>query len=166
MRSREPLKNLQGSPLLFMICAMIPALPLLVHSLLWSNVQPVGNPTTKNRGRGHQVNIPKFQTVFFIQSHLVPKFRLSGLLLMGLRICFTLFAIQSVQDHLSKNDGTIPFYDDFYSGTNYLAAVSEEKIKNGDTILLFSLDGAQLYEHKQSDCWIYIWVILNLSPDK
>ena len=73
---------------------------------------------------------------------------------------------ESVRDRLSKNNGTTPFYDDFYSGTDYLAAVSEEKIKNGDTILLFSLDGAQLYEHKQSDCWIYIWVILNLSPDK
>ena len=60
----------------------------------------------------------------------------------------------------------MPFYDDFYSEIDYLDAVSEEKIKNGDTILLFSLDGAQLYEHKQSDCWIYIWVILNLSPDK
>ena len=49
---------------------------------------------------------------------------------------------------------------------DYIKAVSEEKIKSGDTILLFSLDGAQLYEHKQSDFWIYIWVILNLSPDK
>ena len=79
---------------------------------------------------------------------------------------YSLHHTESVQDRLSENNGTMPLYDDFYSGTDYLAAVSEEKIKNGDTILLFSLDGAQLYEHKQSDCWIYIWVILNLSPDK
>ena len=73
---------------------------------------------------------------------------------------------EKVQDRLQRNGNVMPFYDDFYSGIDYLNAVSEEKIKNGDTILLFSLDGAQLYEHKQSDCWIYIWVILNLSPDK
>jgi hypothetical protein len=71
-----------------------------------------------------------------------------------------------VKSRLQKNGGTMPLYDDFYSGIDYLNAVSEEKIKNGDTILLFSLNGAQLYEHKQSDCWIYIWVILNLSPDQ
>lgn len=79
---------------------------------------------------------------------------------------YSLHQTECVQDRLSKNDGTTPFYDDFYSGTDYLEAVSDERVKNGDTILLFSLDGAQLYEHKQSDCWIYIWVILNLSPDK
>ena len=79
---------------------------------------------------------------------------------------YSLYQTERVKDRLSKNGGTTPFYDDFYSGTDYLTAVSEENIKNGDTILLFSLDGAQLYEHKQSDCWIYIWVILTLSPDK
>ena len=30
---------------------------------------------------------------------------------------------------------------------------------------MLSLDGCQLYEHKTSDCWIYIWVILDLPPD-
>ena len=30
---------------------------------------------------------------------------------------------------------------------------------------MMSLDGAQLYQSKQSDCWIYIWVLLDLSPD-
>lgn len=28
------------------------------------------------------------------------------------------------------------------------------------------MDGAQLYAHKASDCWIYIWVIMDLSPDE
>lgn len=31
---------------------------------------------------------------------------------------------------------------------------------------MVSLDGAQLYEHKDSDCWMYIWIIINLAPDK
>ena len=29
-----------------------------------------------------------------------------------------------------------------------------------------SLDGAQLYNNKHSDCWMYIWIILNLPLDK
>jgi hypothetical protein len=28
------------------------------------------------------------------------------------------------------------------------------------------MDGTQLYAHKASDCWIYIWVIMDLSPDE
>ena len=32
-------------------------------------------------------------------------------------------------------------------------------------VLLLSIDGAQLYQSKHSDCWIYIWVILDHAPD-
>lgn len=32
-------------------------------------------------------------------------------------------------------------------------------------VLMLSMDGAQLYEHKASDCWIYIWIIFDLSPE-
>ena len=31
---------------------------------------------------------------------------------------------------------------------------------------MISLDGTQLYESKESDCWIYIWVVMNHSPEK
>jgi hypothetical protein len=31
---------------------------------------------------------------------------------------------------------------------------------------MFSINGAQLYESKQSDCWIYIWVLFDHSPDQ
>ena len=31
---------------------------------------------------------------------------------------------------------------------------------------MFSIDGAQLYAKKASACWIYIWVLFNLSPDR
>jgi Transposase family tnp2 len=33
-----------------------------------------------------------------------------------------------------------------------------------DIILMFLIDGAQLYAMKASACWIYIWVLLNLPP--
>lgn len=51
-------------------------------------------------------------------------------------------------------------------GWDYLGAVLDGDIKQNDIVLMVSLDGAQLYESKQSDCWMYVWVILNLSPDK
>ena len=32
--------------------------------------------------------------------------------------------------------------------------------------LMFSIDGAQLYTLKVSDCWIYIWIVLERAPDQ
>ena len=31
---------------------------------------------------------------------------------------------------------------------------------------MLSIDGAQLLGNKKSDCWIYIWIILDLAPDE
>jgi len=56
-------------------------------------------------------------------------------------------------------------YQDIFHGEAYLNAVKEGKIKEDDMVLMMSIDGAQLYQSKHSDCWIYIWVILDLSPD-
>jgi hypothetical protein len=67
---------------------------------------------------------------------------------------------------LQANSGHIDTYDDFTCGSDYIQAVNDENIKPGDTVLLFSIGRAQLYCNKKSDCWIYIWVIFNLSPDK
>ncbi|OSD02895.1 hypothetical protein PYCCODRAFT_1444946 [Trametes coccinea BRFM310] len=55
---------------------------------------------------------------------------------------------------------------DFCWGTDYLEAVQNGSISTDDMLLLFSIDGAQLYESKMSDCWVYIWVIFELGPDK
>jgi hypothetical protein len=30
---------------------------------------------------------------------------------------------------------------------------------------MLSLDGAQLYAHKASHCWIYIWIIFDIDPE-
>lgn len=57
-------------------------------------------------------------------------------------------------------------YNDFLCGSEIIHAVQKGDIKENDILLMFSMDGAQLYKGKKSDCWIYIWVILNLSPDK
>ena len=56
--------------------------------------------------------------------------------------------------------------DDIVSGWDYLGAYLDGDIKENDIVLMTSIDGVQLYEDKDSDCWLYIWIVLNLSPDK
>jgi len=64
-----------------------------------------------------------------------------------------------------EQDGTFDF-DDVFCGSDYLDAVDDGRIKDHDTVVMFSIDGAQLYRNKKSDCWIYIWIILDLAPDQ
>ena len=65
-----------------------------------------------------------------------------------------------------RQTGSISLVDDITAGWDYLGAVLDGNIKKDNIVLMVSLDGTQLYESKQSDCWIYIWIILNLAPDK
>jgi hypothetical protein len=66
----------------------------------------------------------------------------------------------------NQNPGkSIDVYEDIYDGYQYLEAVRSGLIKEDDTLVLFSLDGAQLYHDKDSDCYFFVWIILNLSPD-
>ena len=67
---------------------------------------------------------------------------------------------------LDENNGkrTSP-YIDFFDGSDYLDAVRNGNIKDDDVVIMLSLDGAQLYRNKSSDCWMYIWIVLDLPPD-
>ena len=65
-----------------------------------------------------------------------------------------------------RQTGSISLVDDIAAGWDYLRVVLNGNIIKDDIVLMVLLDGAQLYESKQSDYWIYIWIILNLSPDK
>ncbi|KAG6823184.1 hypothetical protein H0H92_011113, partial [Tricholoma furcatifolium] len=66
---------------------------------------------------------------------------------------------------IARAGGVIEVYEDLYHGSDYIKAVECGDISTDDMILIFSMDGAQLYADKQSDCWIYIWVIGDLPPD-
>ncbi|EIN04486.1 hypothetical protein PUNSTDRAFT_76415, partial [Punctularia strigosozonata HHB-11173 SS5] len=66
---------------------------------------------------------------------------------------------------LNSNGGTVSEYTDLYHGEQLLQAVANGVVHGNDTVVLFSCDGAQLFRHKSSDCWIAIWQILDLSPD-
>lgn len=56
-------------------------------------------------------------------------------------------------------------YEDVFHGNEYIQAVRDGKITTKDMVLLLSIDGAQLYQSKRSDCWIFIWIIFDHTPD-
>jgi hypothetical protein len=70
-----------------------------------------------------------------------------------------------ILEELKRNGGRMSCYEDLLHGSDYLHAVGDGRIKEGDMVLMLSLDGAQLYRNKASDCWMYIWVIFDHSPD-
>ena len=65
-----------------------------------------------------------------------------------------------------EKDGQLPIFKDFLHGSAYLEEVKRGFIKDTDMVVMLSIDGAQLYRHKASDCWIYIWLIFDLAPDQ
>ena len=66
---------------------------------------------------------------------------------------------------LANNEGLPKHYSNFLDGSQYLEAVNEGLIKEDDIVLMPSLDGAQLFMSKQSNCWICIWVVFDHSLD-
>lgn len=79
-------------------------------------------------------------------------------------------ATQEILDSIGEDgECNLPTYSDIIHSTEYLKLCDgdddERVIKSTDTLLMFSIDGAQLYRMKQSECWIYIWVLLDRSPD-
>ena len=71
------------------------------------------------------------------------------------------------RDLLEKHNQIEDFvFDDTFCGLDYLDAVENGNIKDHDTVIMLSIDGAQFYRNKKSDCWIYVWIILDLAPDQ
>ncbi|KAI0632910.1 hypothetical protein C8Q77DRAFT_1218345 [Trametes polyzona] len=73
-----------------------------------------------------------------------------------------------VEDVLAELEttGGLKTFDDVSHGSLFWGAYAAGQIGANDDIVMLSINGAQLYRSKKSDCWIYIWVILNLGPDK
>jgi hypothetical protein len=57
-------------------------------------------------------------------------------------------------------------YSDILHSSDLIGAFKDRHISEDNIVLIFSIDRAQLYTKKASACWIYIWVLLNLSPTK
>ena len=63
---------------------------------------------------------------------------------------------QVIFTELQENDGFVKTYDDVFCSSTYLDAVHDQKILPTDMLLMLLIDGVQIYEKKESDCWIYI----------
>jgi hypothetical protein len=72
---------------------------------------------------------------------------------------------QEIIEELQSNGGHLKAINDFLYSMEYLDAVRSGRIQPKDTVLMLSIDGAQLYAHKASDCWIYIWILFDLDPE-
>jgi len=72
---------------------------------------------------------------------------------------------EEILAEIQANGGCLSVYDDFYHGQDYINAVQHGNITKDDMVLVFSIDGAQLYQNKMSDCWIGIWIIFDHAPD-
>ena len=59
---------------------------------------------------------------------------------------------QELLQQRDGSDGGPKLYDDVLSGDAYLTAVEDGDIGEYDTTFMLSIDGAQLYQNKQSDC--------------
>jgi hypothetical protein len=81
------------------------------------------------------------------------------------RMCYRRRKTQEIIEELQSNDGNLKEIKDFFYSLEYLDCVRSGRIQPEDMVLMLSLDGAQLYAHKASDCWIYIWIIFDIDPE-
>ncbi len=80
-------------------------------------------------------------------------------------LCYRTLHTEFLLSGLVNNDGFPKTYSDLFDGSQYLVAFDEGLIKEDDFVLMISIDGAQLFMSKQSDCWVCIWVVFNHPPD-
>ena len=73
--------------------------------------------------------------------------------------------MEKILKDIKQNGGKVKQYDNTACGMHNLHAWQIGQIKKGNVLLQISLDSAQLYRDKESDCWIFIYIIHNLSPD-
>ncbi|KAJ3533550.1 hypothetical protein NM688_g7267 [Phlebia brevispora] len=74
---------------------------------------------------------------------------------------------ESIKKEIEKTNGNLNIDEiqDYIHGIEYIEAVDRSDITDDNIVLLLSMDGAQLYAHTTSDCWFYIWVILEHAPE-
>ncbi|THH16725.1 hypothetical protein EUX98_g9255 [Antrodiella citrinella] len=74
--------------------------------------------------------------------------------------------MEDIMKDLEEQNGELDAIEDIYHGSNFWDAYQRGEVGKDDVTLIFSMDGAQLYKNKASNCWIYIWILADLSPDK
>ena len=53
-------------------------------------------------------------------------------------------------------------FDDIFAGDHIMDLC--ETLTEDDVTVVFSIDGAQLYQNKKSDTWIAIWIVMDYNP--
>lgn len=74
--------------------------------------------------------------------------------------------VQLVAELRRNNKRKMWPYCDIFDGLEYQEAVLSGDVMENDTMLVFSIDGVQLYCNKSSNYWIYIWLVMDLAPGK
>ena len=65
-----------------------------------------------------------------------------------------------------QSDDPLDTFNDILCGESYLNLVNDGTIGDYDTVLMLSINGTQLHEHKESNSWIYIRILVDLGPDE
>jgi len=73
--------------------------------------------------------------------------------------------VAKMLENLQMDDGSDIIYNNILCGSEAQDLADCVAITAYDTLVLCSLDGAQLYQNKKSDTWLSIWVIHNFSLD-
>ncbi|KAF8547714.1 hypothetical protein OG21DRAFT_1388275, partial [Imleria badia] len=60
----------------------------------------------------------------------------------------------------------ISIINDIAASWDYLGSSLASDISENNIVIMASLNGLQIYEDKDSNCWLYIWVVINLAPNK
>ncbi|PIL33236.1 hypothetical protein GSI_04686 [Ganoderma sinense ZZ0214-1] len=71
-----------------------------------------------------------------------------------------------IMRELEETEGELDRISDIIKGSDFWDAFQRGQISEDDLCLVFSMDDAQLYEHKASNVWIYIWILVDVSPGK
>ena len=72
--------------------------------------------------------------------------------------------VLEIQTAIEDGEDAEFVYEDFLSGSDYLDLVEGLDLSGDDTVVIYSFDGAQLYQNKGSDTWIAVWIICEYSP--
>lgn len=62
--------------------------------------------------------------------------------------------------------GRFNVLEDFLHSEEYIKLLESGDLKEGDELLMLTIDGAQLYKNKASDCWMWLFESLDMAPNK
>ncbi|KAF8156738.1 hypothetical protein B0H34DRAFT_859431 [Crassisporium funariophilum] len=72
--------------------------------------------------------------------------------------------ILAVRKQIEDGEDIKFVYDNIFCGEDFLDLAGDLKLSSDDLTVIFSFDGAQLYQNKKSDTWIGVWVIAEYDP--